>query len=535
MAVTVDTLTLVEVSKVVSVQVSVDDVVVTVVSVEMQLVSTVMDSVIAGRGALGKVPDSTLALPDIAASDDNVTPTPVPVDKPGVLELLTGYGAENEPAGPAAETLSAVDNNVPVGPETEVPLANGNGVGLPLAESTVAKDVLVDKEKYVLVITDMTGTVPMLTTMVEFVPFEGGNGFELASIEAAAAVPVGPGTEVALDNEKGAEADAVRVLVFLVLKGVPVELMADRVRDSPVAVRLPTGSDMFVVVYGTEVVSCGTVASAVALVEFPDGGGVNARLRLDLVTREERLLVTKGTVGAETEVVRKGAVREAEIAAEALVENVLIKVKLVENAAGLVRTTFVEVEVVVLMATIVLTETKVLVLFLSAEDVWWRLDDLFCRQLNILLGMRRGHKDEKGKRRGKPNPERGRSHEQCRKEDVNNSPLAILADVPPEWRWCFRSSKTIRLLCSHSSARLRPVDKEHRRTPVRMCQEDTASVSIPAKHLLPATVTGDLLLSNSGRPKCTGELANSAGWCAMRISAEQKERRGYNQETTGET
>ncbi|KUI61279.1 hypothetical protein VP1G_08466 [Cytospora mali] len=375
-AVTVDILTLVEVSRVVSVQVSVDDVVVTVVSVEMQLVSTVMDNVMEVPEAADPVINVELALPDIAASDDNVTPTPVPVDETSVLEVLARYGAENEPAGPAAETLKAVDDIVPVGPETEVPLANGNGIGLPLAESTVAKDVLVDKERYVLVITDMTGTVPMLTTKVEFVPFEGGNDFELASIEAAAAVPVGPDTEVALDNEKGTEADAVRVLVFLVLKGVPVELMADRVRDSPEVVRLPTGSDMFVVVYGTEVVSCGIVASAVALVEFPDGRGDNARLRLDPVIREERLLVTKGTVGAETEVVRKGAVREAEMAAEALVENVLIKVKLVENAAGLVRTTFVEVEVVVLMATIVLTETKVLVLFLSAEDVWRRLDDL---------------------------------------------------------------------------------------------------------------------------------------------------------------
>lgn len=62
-AVAVVTLTLVEVSSVVSVRVSIIDDVVTVISVETQVVLTVTDNVTAGRREVGKVPDSTVKLP----------------------------------------------------------------------------------------------------------------------------------------------------------------------------------------------------------------------------------------------------------------------------------------------------------------------------------------------------------------------------------------------------------------------------------------------------------------------------------------
>lgn len=324
------------------------------------------------------------ALADIAASDRLVGLMAVPVGRTGVLVLLSGYGVEVE----LAETLSAVNDAVPfpmdaavineavrivpVGPGTEVTLASGKGTELPFIETTVAMDVLVVKETYVLVITDTDSTVPTLPTRAEIVPFEIGKGFG-PDIEAAVAVSEGPDAKVALDKEKGAEVDSARPLVFLVLTGGPVPLVVDGVR---------VDSDMLVVIYGTEVVSCGMVVSAVASVEFPDGRGGNARLKLDPRIVDEEFPVAQDNVGDDSKVVRKEADPEAVTAAEPLVENVLISVILVESAAavvnvmpagvdGLAMTTSVEVEVVVTMASVVLTETRALVLSFFDEDVWW--------------------------------------------------------------------------------------------------------------------------------------------------------------------
>lgn len=170
------------------------------------------------------------------------------------------------------------------------------------------------------------------------------------------------------------EVIAVRVLVSLVLTGIPVALVAEKF-----VVTLPTGSDIFVVVYETDVVSCGTVVSVVVLVEFPDGGGTD-----DNVVNEvgpgpsmavEELAVTRGTVGDEGEFDSQGPVSEAVAPAEPLVENEFIKVILVENAEvllsslvvvdvlsldidGLVMTSSVEVNVVVLISSVVTTETE---------------------------------------------------------------------------------------------------------------------------------------------------------------------------------
>lgn len=244
------------------------------------------------------------------------------------------------------------------------------GIELPLIETTVAMDVLVTKETYVSVITDMDSTVPMLPTRAELVPFESGKGLGITDIKAAVVVPEGLDAKVALDKEKGAEAVVVRPLVFLVLTGGPVSLVVDEVR---------VDSNMLVVIYGIDVVRCEMVVSIVASVELPDGRGGNARLKVDPRTVKEEFPVVKDAVNDGSEVVKVEGVPEAVAASEPLVENVFIRVKLVESAAvidvvpagvdGLAMTTFVEVEVVVTMSSVVLIETGFSLLFSLDEDV----------------------------------------------------------------------------------------------------------------------------------------------------------------------
>lgn len=271
------------------------------------------------------------ALADIAASAEVVDPAAVPVGKAKVLVLPSGYGAE-------------VELNE-----------------LPFMEKTVVMDVLVVKEMYMLVTTDTDSVVPTPPIRVESIPFESEEGLGVRDIET---VPVGPGAKVTLDNERGAESGPVRLLVSLVLTRDPVSL----------------------------------VLEFVPLVEFPEGREGKSKLRLDPLVTDVKFLVNKGAVVDDSEVVKNETVSKAEIAAEALVENVFIRVKFVESAAvpfrlpavvnvmlagadGALRTSF--VEVVVLMASVVTTETKVFVSSAS-EDVWSLLDDLWALELDIV-------------------------------------------------------------------------------------------------------------------------------------------------------
>lgn len=258
-----------------------------------------------------------VAFPDIAAADALVTPKAVPVGKTSAVELLGGYAAEVELAEVEAETLKAVNEEVPFRADvvingtvetvpfdtgTEVILATEGGVKVPTIEK-------ID----VIVVTDVIRVVPTLPASEGAVPLKGVR------------VPK-VGVEVA------------RVVVFLMLEGDPVTVVA----CEAFAVRLPTGSDMLVV-YGIEVP-------------------------------------------------RKGAVLVAVLAADALVENEFTRVIFMEGAvvrfrasevvgnipSGVVvlgRTTSVEVEVIVLMASVVMTEIEVLILFLLDDGVWRRLDD----------------------------------------------------------------------------------------------------------------------------------------------------------------
>lgn len=137
-----------------------------------------METYVVGRGGEGversetvvlKIPEAAgivnsveLTLADIAASDEIVGLTAVPVEKAIALLLLSGNGAEVELAELAAERLSTVDDevifpidavineavrSVPVGTGTaEVTLASGKGAKLPFIGTTVAMDVLVVKE-----------------------------------------------------------------------------------------------------------------------------------------------------------------------------------------------------------------------------------------------------------------------------------------------------------------------------------------------------------------------------------------------------
>lgn len=116
-SVAVVTLIVVEVSKVVSVQVCVVDKVVTVVSVKKQLVLAVMEDVATGRGDLVKVLDDTVRFPvgkgGISERGTELDiPTVVPVEKSRVLELSTGYSVEVGFIELVVETLKAVDDEV---------------------------------------------------------------------------------------------------------------------------------------------------------------------------------------------------------------------------------------------------------------------------------------------------------------------------------------------------------------------------------------------------------------------------------------
>lgn len=191
-----------------------------------------------------------------------------------MLELATEVlsTVNDEVSFPIEAVANEVVEGVPT--DTEVELANGKGTMLPFIETTVAMDVLVVTEMYVLVITDMDGTVPTLPTRVELV--------------------------------------------------------------------------------------------------LSDGRGGKSRLRLDPLAVIEEFLVTKGTTGDDSEVVKKGTVPEADIAIEALVEKVFIKVKFVDSplvvsgtlagSDGLLVTSVIEVDVVVMMARVVTTDTKGFVL-----------------------------------------------------------------------------------------------------------------------------------------------------------------------------
>lgn len=276
-------------------------------------------------------------------------------------------------------------------------MMDGKVVGLLLTETTIEMDVLVVKTRDVLIVTDVDSTGPRLPAMVEFVTFESEKG---------PGVPVDAAEKVILANERDAEAVSVRLLIFLVLTGGPVSLVAldsvtredandvkllvfllltdgsvslivagvrvdsgagpsvaspvdnslahvllEVLGDGPLPVRLPTGSETFIVVNGTEVVSSGMVDGVVALVGAPDGRGVNAnvvdagptvptvKVRVVLedvfndfeeLELEDEFLDPKGTVTEEIEVDEE-IVPEAVAAAEALVENELIRVKLVER------------------------------------------------------------------------------------------------------------------------------------------------------------------------------------------------------------
>ncbi|ROW13765.1 hypothetical protein VPNG_03523 [Cytospora leucostoma] len=303
---------------------------------------------------LPEVPDPVVnvAFADIAAADAVVTPRAVPVEKTNAVELLRGYAAEVKLVRVEAETLKVVNDEVifradvvisgtvetvPVVTITEVVFATGIGVKLPTIENT---DVLVVKDMIVLVVTDVNRMVPTLPLSGELVPLGGKMGTKLSDTEGSAVFPVGPGANVALRNESMVDVDVevARVVLFLMLEGDPVTVVV----DEAFVVRLPTGSDMLAV-YGTEVS-------------------------------------------------RKGTVLVAVIAAEALVENEFIRVKFKEGAAVAFkasavventptgvdvsgRTDLVEVEVIVLIASVVMTETEVLILFLLDDGVRRRLDD----------------------------------------------------------------------------------------------------------------------------------------------------------------
>lgn len=150
---------------------------------------------------------------------------------------------------------------------------------------------------------------------------------------------------------------------------------------------------------GTEAVTCVEVVSVVSLVKLLEGRGGNSRLKLDPPVMREEFHVTKGSVGDDSEVVKRGTVSKADIDVEASDVYVFFRVKPVESVAvplrtpalvnvmlvgldGLVRTSFFEVDVVVLMASVVTTETEFSLLSVS-EDIRWCVDDWSVLEVDI--------------------------------------------------------------------------------------------------------------------------------------------------------